>query len=795
MFITYFKTMLRHLRKNKTGGFLNIFGLAIGVACAGLIFLWVEDEMNYDKINVKKDRLYVIRENQLYDGNIRTFWSSPGLLGPAMQAEIPGIANTCRQSEGQSSLLFTIGDKQVYSGGVYAEPSLFSLFTIPFVNGNAKNPFPQRYSIVITERAAKKFFGGDKNVMGRTVRIDNKQDYVVSGLVKDLPSNSTFQFEWVAPFQVFYDQNDYTHKWGNNCLTTFVELQPSTNPATIDKQLYDFVHQKEPGSLVHPLLFSMNNWHLYDSFENGKLTGGGRIEYLRLFSVIAWIILLIACINFMNLATARSEKRAREVGVRKVLGAEKSGLVAQFIGESLFMSLLSVMVAVVLISLVLPAFNGLVQKELSLGLGNPTHLLSLVVITLVCGLIAGSYPSLYLSSFNPVSVLKGLKLKTGSAAFIRKGLVVLQFTISIVLIISTIIIYQQIQHVKSRNQGYNRDRLIQTDVVGGMDKQFAVIRQDLLSTGVVENAALSDHATIYGGNNTSDLTWAGKDLTNRTLISTRQVSPEFVAASGMHIVEGRDFQVTDTAKDQNAKTLNILITESLARQMGKGSAVSKKIFYLGDTSLRAIVVGVVKDFVYGDMYGRPDPVVFICANQGASVLYIRTKQGARTEQALAKISAVMKKDNPAYPFNYIFVDEQFNNMFQSEMLVGKLSRVFAALAIVISCLGLFGLAAYTAERRIKEIGIRKILGASVTTITTLLSKDFLQLIALSAIIAFPIAWWAMHNWLQGYQYRIDISWWVFALAGVLALFIALVTISFQSIRAALMNPVKSLRAE
>jgi ABC-type antimicrobial peptide transport system permease subunit len=631
--------------------------------------------------------------------------------------------------------------------------------------------------------------------MGRTVKIDNKKNYVVTGVVKDLPSNSSLQFEWVAPFQIFYDNNDYVHKWGNNSITTYVELQPATNPATVDKQLYDFVHQKEPASIVHPLLFAMNNWRLYDSFENGKLTGGGRIEYLRLFSVIAWIILLIACINFMNLATARSEKRAREVGVRKVLGAEKRGLVAQFIGESLFMSLLSVIVAVLLISLVLPAFNGLVQKELSLGLGNPEHLLALLVITLVCGLVAGSYPSLYLSSFNPVSVLKGLKLKTGSAALIRKGLVVLQFTISIVLIISTIIIYQQIQHVKSRSQGYDRDRLIQTDVLGNMGKKFAVIRQDLLNTGVVENAALSDHATIYGGNNTSDLTWSGKDLSNRTLISVRQVSAEFVTASGMHIAEGRDFQATDTAMDQNAKTLNILITESLARQMGEGSAVSKKISYMGDTSLKAIVVGVVKDFVYGDMYGRPDPVLFTCSNQGETVMYMRIKTGVHTAQALAKISAVMRKDNPAYPFNYIFVDEQFNNMFQSEMLVSKLSRVFAALAIVISCLGLCGLAAYTAERRIKEIGIRKVLGASVTGITTLLSKDFLQLIALSAIIAFPLAWWAMHNWLQGYQYRIDINWWVFVLAGVLALFIALVTISFQSVRAALMNPVKSLKSE
>jgi len=791
----YFKTMLRHLWKNKTGGFLNIFGLAIGVACAGLIFLWVEDEMNYDVTNVKRDRIYFVRINQLYDGSIRTYGSSPGPLGPAMQAEIPGIANTCRKSEGESSLLFNIGDKQLYSAGIYAEPSLFSMFTLPFVKGNANNPFPQLYSILLTEKAVKKFFGEEKNVVGRTVRVDNRQDYTVAGVLRDPVPNSSLQFEWVIPFEVYLKQSDWVPKWSNNSITTFVELQAGVNPATIDRQLYDFIHQKEPSSLVHPILFAMKNWRLYDSFQNGKLTGGGRIEYLRLFTAIAWIILLIACINFMNLATARSEKRAREVGVRKVLGAEKKGLVARFIGESLFLSLVSVVLAVLLISLVLPAFNGLVQKELTPGLNNPVHLLALLAITIVCGLVAGSYPSLYLSSFNPVYVLKGLKLKSGSATFIRNGLVVLQFTVSIVLIISTILIYQQIRHVKSRSQGYSRDRLLQTDVVGGLDKRYAVIRQDLLNTGVVENAALSDHPTIYGGNNTDGLTWPGKDVTNRTLISIRQVSTDFVAASGMEIADGRDFQATDTVKERRAKKVNVLVTESLAKMMGKGSAVSKNLFYMGDSSVKANIVGVIKDFVYGNMYGRPDPVVFICGNEGASVLYIRTRAGAPTEQALAKIEAVMRKDNPAYPFNYVFVDDQFNNLFQSEMLVSQLSRVFAALAIFISCLGLFGLAAYTAERRIKEIGIRKVLGASVQSITTLLSKDFLQLIALSAIIAFPIAWWVMHSWLQGYEYRITISWWVFVLAGLLAIFIALLTISFQSIRAALMNPAKSLRSE
>ena len=450
MLRNFFRTTLRNLWKNKGYSFLNIFGLAIGIACAALIFLWVENEVNWDSFNVKKDRLYYVRENQKYETYTATFGSTPGLLAPAMQTEIPGIANTCRTSEGQMSFLFTIGDKSVYASGKYAEPSLFSMFTLPFMQGNAKTAFAQLYSLVITEKTAKKFFGNEKNVIGKTVRVDNKKDYVVTGVLKDIPENSSMQFEWVAPFEIWFQQSDWLHVWGNNSLSTYVELKPGVNSASVNKLLYNFIQKREPTSIARPFLFSMNDWHLYDQFENGKQTGGGRIEYVRMFSIIAWIILFIACINFMNLATARSEKRAREVGVRKVLGAGKKKLIVQFMGEALFMAMLAAIAAVIIILFALPAFNTLVQKNLSLSLNNPVHISALLLVTFVCGLIAGSYPSLYLSSFNPVFVLKGLKLKSGSATLVRKGLVVLQFAVSIVLIICTIIIYQQIQHVKSR---------------------------------------------------------------------------------------------------------------------------------------------------------------------------------------------------------------------------------------------------------------------------------------------------------------------------------------------------------
>ncbi len=795
MIHNFFKTTFRRLWKNKGYSFLNIFGLAIGISCAGLIFLWVEDELNFDQSNTKKDQLYFVRENQKYDTYTATFGSTPGVLAPAIQSEIPGIANTCRMNEDNASKLVTIGDKTMYASGHYAEASVFSMFSFPFVQGNAASAFKQLHSMVITEKTARKFFDTDKDVIGKTVRVDNKQDYVITGVLKNIPENSSVQFEWLSPFQVWFDASDYAHQWGNNCLSTYVELKAGVNAATVNKLLYNFIQQREPTSIARPFLFSMNDWHLRNEFDNGKQTGGGNIQYVHLFSIIAWIILLIACINFMNLATARSEKRAREVGVKKVLGAGKRDLIFQFISEALFMALLSAIFAVIIMWLTLPVFNTLVQKNLSLGLGNPLHITALLLITLICGFIAGSYPSLYLSSFKPIFVLKGLKLKDSSAAIIRKGLVVLQFSISIILIISTIIIYQQIQHVKNRNLGLNKNNLLDIGMTGDMAKNYTPIKQQLLNTDMVESVALSDYTTLYGGNNTGGLTWDGKTSTAQILISPRNVSPGFFNTSGIKILEGRDITVTDSAMVN--KTINMVITQTLEKLMGKESALGKTLHFEGDTSgVQARVVGVVNDYVYGDMYGKPDPVMFFyCKPENAKRMYVRLKPQAGIEKSLAQIQNIIQKNNPAYPFTFQFVDDQFAQMFFIEMLISKLSRLFAALAIIISCLGLFGLAAYTAERRTKEIGIRKVLGASVSGITGLLSKDFLQLVCIACLVAFPIAWWAMHNWLQGYKYSIDISWWIFLAAGISAILIALITISFQAIKAAIANPVKSLRTE
>jgi len=789
MFKNYVKTAFRNLWKNKTYSFLNVFGLAVGIACAGLIFLWVEDEWNYDHSHAKKNQLYQVLENQPFEGKTYTFGATPGLLAGAMKEEIPGIKNSCRLTW-QQYTLFNLGEKSIYERGFYADSSIFNLFTIPFIQGRPENAFPQLHSLVISETMAKKFFGDQKDILGKTLKVDNKNDFLVTGVFKDLPANSTIKFDWLAPFKIYFDQNSWLTGWNNNGIQTFVELEAKADLSAVNKKLHGYIRSKDTAASALPFLFSMNDWRLYSKFEEGKQVGG-RIQYVRMFSIIAWIILLIACINFMNLATARSEKRAREVGVRKVLGAGKKILVAQFICEAMLMAFLSLLFAVAIIYFVLPAFNKLVEKKLIIGLDNPLHIFTLILIGLICGLVAGSYPSLYLSSFNPVGVFKGLKLKGSGATYIRKGLVVLQFTISIVLIISTIIIYNQIQHIKNRELGYNKENVIQTGVRGEMKNNFGVIKNQLLSSGYVENVALSNLNQLYMGSSTGAYAWEGKDPSKDVLVTQDIISPGYINTMGIQLIKGRDFYA-----DAKSDSLNLIVNETFAKIISKDTKredVLGTILRVDSTSYT--IIGVVRDFVFDDMYGKSDPLVFQSYPENFGYMYVRLKAQANTEKAVAKIESIVKSNNPRYPFNYVFVDEEFDRLFRSEMLIGKLSRIFALLAIVITCLGLFGLAAYTAERRTKEIGIRKVLGASVPGIAGLLSKDFLKLVIISAVISFPLAWWFMHNWLQDYAYRVQISWWVFIMAAALALIIAIFTISFQAIKAGLANPVKSLRTE
>ena len=787
MFKNYLKTTIRNLWKNKGYSFLNIAGLAIGIACAALIFLWVEDELTYNHYFSNRNNLYKVKDRQTYDGTTFTFDATPGPLAAGIKNEIPGIKNTARTTWGNNSL-FSLNDKNIYEQGMYVDAPFLSIFQLQFIKGNAVSAFSQLYSIVISEQMAKKFFGST-DVLGKTLKVDNKQDYVISGVIKNLPENVSFKFDWLSPFKIYEDQNKWLQQWGNNGVVTYVEAQPNANINSINAKLKDYVGTKAEGAVAKMSIYPMNRWRLYDTFDNGKEIPG-RLKYVNLFSLIAWIILIIACINFMNLSTARSEKRAREVGVRKVLGAGKRKLIFQFIGESLMLALFSALIAIGIILLFLPAFNTLVEKQLSLDLLNPLHITSLLGIALICGLIAGSYPSFYLSSFNPATVLKGLKIKSGgSAGFIRKARVVIQFTISVILIISTILIYKQIQHVKDRDLGYNKQGLLYMQLQGDMKKHFNAIKNDLKESGVVENASLSNNQVLQLGNNTGNLSWPGKDPKKQVLITVEQVSPEYISTMGMHLKEGRDFY-----DESKADSNNIIINETLAKIINKKNILGTIISFDGGGS-QYTVTGVVKDFVYNNMYAPGAPLIFFSDTSNTNFLTVRLKANANVSASVAKIEDVVKRNNPGYPFEYKFVDEQFDQLFKTETLIEKLAGLFAALAIFISCLGLFGLAAYTAERRTKEISIRKVLGASVHGLAGLLSRDFIKLVTISCLIAFPVAWWLMNNWLDTYTYRIKINWSIFLIAGLLALLIALLTVSFQAIKAAIANPIKSLRSE
>ena len=782
MFKNYIKIAWRNLWKNKGYSLLNIFGLAIGITCAAMILLWVEDEVGFDKNFVKQNVVYYVPTNQQYDGEWRTFFqATPGPLAQVLKGEVPGIVDAAR-TKGED-LLFQVDEISINKQGRYADPDFLNMFSLSFVEGSIESAFEDVDAIVVSQKTAAQLYGENGSAIGKVIKVNNDTNYTISGVFEDLPNNVTYNFDWIAPFERYAKGKDWMLEYGALFSDTFVELSPEADYNTVNEKVKKIIPQKTEDAEVYAFLHSMKDWHLRSTFESGKKVGG-QIIYVKLFSIIAIIILLIACVNFMNLATARSEKRANEVGVRKVLGSGRKGLITQFMAEAVITAALSAALSVVLLKLLIPQFNLLIDKQLDLSLVNPVHVLTLLGITLFCGLIAGWYPAFYLSSFKPVEVLKGAPRAKGSASLIRKGLVATQFVVSIVFIISTIIVYQQVQHVKGRDLGYDKENLVKIPVKGDMIKNFNPIEQEMIASGMISSVGLNNSDILSGGNNTSGLEWQGGVDTENVLVSTRYISSNFFDTAGMKILEGRGFS-TNPAQDST----NLIVSESFAKLMGTGSAIGKTI------ENDYAVIGVVKDYLYDDMYGFSDPVIFFNYHGEARFLYVKAKVGMATTTALSAMEKVLKKYNPAFPFEYEFVDDAYNAKFTSEKLIGSLSQIFALLAILISCLGLFGLSAFTAGQRRKEIGVRKVLGSSISSIVGLLSKDFMKLVLIAILIASPIAWLLMQNWLESFAYRISINIWAFVIAGTVAIVIALLTISFQALNAARANPVKSLRTE
>lgn len=789
MIKNYFKTALRNLWRTRGYGMLNIFGLAVGIAAASLIFLWVEDEVGYDEFP-NGENTYLVKSKQTIDGATNVFDAVPGLLGPAIKDQIPGIQYAARVNWMQS-LLFHVGERSVYQRGYYAEPDLLEIFPMDFVEGNKAKAMANPTDLVITESAASRIFG-EGPALGKTVRINDDGVYTVSGVVSDFPKNSTFQFDWLIPFAVYETQNQWIRQWQNNVLMTYVSLEPSANPAQVNEMLHDFIIRQSSDEQLttHSMLYPMGRWRLYNSFDSDGNEQEGRMKYVRLFSIIAWVVLTIACINFMNLATARSEKRAKEVSMRKVIGAKRVSLIFQFLGESFLLAAASGLIAVILVHFSIGLFNDMVEKKLVINLFNREHLIFLASTVTVCGLLSGIYPAFYLSAFSPLSTLKGAKQKAGTAGFVRRGLVVLQYTASVTLIICTFIIFQQIQHVKGRDAGYDRSHVVLTPVHGQLPTYLEIVKEQLLATGGIERVGVGEGNILYVGSYTWNMAWEGKAVDRQVNIHNLRVDADLIPALSMEVIDGRNFRARMLGDSSS-----IIINEAFAKLIRLDGKVAGQMIHW-DRATPYTIVGVVKDFVFNNVYTEPTPL-FFRPFEGTPYgqLNIKIKPEADLTSLIPQIEKIITSNNPDFPFEYHFLDTLFDRQFKSEVLIQKLAGVFAVLSIVIACLGLFGLAAFTAERRTKEMGIRKVLGASVSTLVGLLNREFVLLVLVSCAVAFPIAWWIMGDWLSSYEYHTELHWWVFALAGSGALLIALLTVSSQAIKAALTNPTKSLRDE
>ena len=786
MFKNYLKVALRNIWRNKVFSFINVFGLALGLACSLLIILWVSDELRYDQFHARGAQLYQVMENQAWSGvEVNTTPATPGTLAPALKAEIPEVENAVKVTWEQEDLL-TVGDKANKEKGHYASPEFFRMFSFPLVQGNPATAIASPTSIVISQKLARKYFGSESAAMGKTIRVNNKDNFLVTGILRDVPENSSMKFDYVLPEKHYEKDNQWLKEWGNNGIQTFALLRKNASADKVNAKIKRMVHRHDSTTAnIDLFLHPYTDRYLYSNFENG-VRDGGRIEYVRMFSVVAIFILVIACINFMNLATARSAKRAKEVGVRKVVGAGQRLLVGQFIGEAVLIALMGMGLAVVIVLALLPTFNTLTEKQVALSLGDPAVGLTLLALTLFTGLLSGSYPALFLSSLQPVRVLKGtLKFSSGAVLF-RKGLVVFQFAMSILLIVGTVVVFRQVQYIKSKNLGLNRENLVYLPLEGDLRKSFEPFKQDLLAAPGIKTVSMASGNAMAVGSSTTSVKWKGKDPNEKILFSQMAVGYDFMEAMGIQLKEGRTF-----SKAFTTDTANYIVNEEAARRIGLKPLLGQELTFWGKTGK---IVGIMKNFHTQSLHAPIDPLIIRLKPEDTYTVLVRTQPGQTTE-ALASMERVARKYNPAYPFKYDFADQEFERQYKSETVIGQLAKYFAFLAIFISCLGLFGLSAFTAEQRTKEMGIRKVLGASVTSIVSLLSKDFLKLVALAFVIAAPLAWYAVNQWLRNFEYKIAVGWSTFALAGVLALVIALLTVSFQSVKAALTNPVKSLRSE
>lgn len=792
MIRNFFKIAYRSLLRNKGFSIINITGLAIGMAAAILILLWIQDELSYDEFHENKDRIYEVWNRVPFEGSISNWNSVSALTARTLEKDLPEVERAVRV--GSSNYLLSVGDKKVMKTAMVADTGFLQMFSFPMLKGDPATALNDRNAVVLTEKTAKILFG-DEDAIGKVVKIENKDNFTVTGVLKDLPGNSRFNFDYLLPWSYVKYREGEDLGWHDNSTPTYVMLKPNASFATVAAKVRDLKQRYDGEAKTMKwewFLYPLSRWRLYSTFDDrGMEDNGGRGSFVKLFGIIAGFILLIACINFMNLSTARSEKRAKEVGIRKVVGAMKSSLIIQFISESVLLAFLAGITAIIIVQVSLPAYNQLTDKTLFINFGSIYTWMAFIGFILFTGLLAGSYPAFFLSSFQPVKVLKGTFKKANALVTPRKVLVVLQFTFATILIICTVIVKQQIDYARNRETGYNRDNLVYHFMTGDIPKNYELIKNELLSSGIAKSITKTNSPLTERWSDGWGQSWQGKDPNDKTSFD-RYLSDEGLGATaGLQFVQGRDFDLKQYPTDSTG----LIINESALKVMKFKDPIGKVV---GDLGVDWHIVGVIKDFILTNPYERTRPIL-ICGAKSSfmnfNVIQIKLNGKNTTAANLEKTALIFKKYNPEYPFDAKFVDEEYGRKFENEKRQGILAALFAGLTIFISCLGLFGLATYMAENRVKEIGVRKIMGASVSSITTLLSKDFVKLVIISFLVAAPLAWWCMHKWLQSYTYRVGIAWWVFALTGLLTVMIALLTVCYQSIKAAIANPVKSLRAE
>jgi putative ABC transport system permease protein len=779
-----FLLAIRSFKRFKSTFFINLIGLSTGLACTMLIYLWVNDELNKNQFHTKSDRLYQVMENQQYADKLMTTYSNPGILAETLKEEVPEVEYAAATTWIQEFTL-SIENNNVKAEGYYVGADYFNIFTFPLIHGDADQVLQDKNSIVISEELAMSLFNTSEDVIGKQVEFQHKTTFLVSGVFKKLPSNSSIELDFVLSFEKFKEDNDWVNEWGNNGPRSFVVLNEGADGQAVSDKIVDFIKLKYEDSNVELFLKPYREIYLYGSYENG-VQSGGRIEYVRLFSIIALFILIIACINFMNLSTARASRRSKEIGIKKAVGASKRSLIYQYLGESLFMSFLSLVLAVLVVIIILPEFNDITSKKIILTL-DWSLILSFFGIALFSGLVAGSYPALYLSAMNTISILKGNLRSTAGELIARKGLVIFQFFISVLLIVSVIVVYQQIDFVQSKNLGYNKDNLIFFEVEGKVEGNRETFISEIKKINGVVGAAGTSHNLLGQYNNTSGLDWEGKNPEDRILFENVSVGYEMLELLDVEMKEGRTFM-----KDFSQDSFKIIFNEAAIAVMGMKDPIGKKITLWEKYDYE--IVGVVKDFHFQSLHEKVEPLFFRLRPSYSWNIMIKIKAGQEKE-TLANLKNFYEDYNTGFTFDYRFLDEQYAKQYASEQRVSTLSKYFAGVTVLISCLGLFGLAAFTAERRTKEIGIRKALGSSALNIIYLLSSDFTKMVSVSILLALPLSYYLLQNWLEDFAYRIELEWWFFLGAGFTALFIAWFTVGSQAIKAAHINPAQCLRDE